>query len=203
MEKRDNYAIASANARRLFSDYDQEAIIRKLKLEADETYIYTALFGERYRIRRSNADMERFLNGQWVEANSFGEVLTMLDLVCCCREDRFLRGKWKNMLAFGLQFHTNLMEDRNPTADFFEHNAPRYAAACEAFGGRKFPQGDLSYTFEVFDGLGMTVQLWFGDDEFPAQIRYLWDENADMYIKYETMYYAVGLWERRIRDLMG
>lgn len=202
MEKRDNYAIASANARKLFLQYDQEPLIRKLNMKHDEDYLYTSLFCEEYRIHRRTADVERLVGDSWVDANSFGEVLTLMDLICCSRENRHLAGKWKNMLEFGHLFHTNLMEERNPTAEFFEQNAARYAAACEAFGGVRFAKGDCSYTFPVFDGLAMTVQLWFGDEEFPAQIRYLWDENADMYIKYETMYYAVGLWERRIRALM-
>ena len=46
------------------------------------------------------------------------------------------------------------------------------------------------------------VQLWFGDEEFPASLRYLWDENALMYLKYETMYFARALLLRRIREKM-
>ena len=34
------------------------------------------------------------------------------------------------------------------------------------------------------------IQLWFGDEDFPASLRLLWDENALMYLKYETMYFA-------------
>ena len=34
-------------------------------------------------------------------------------------------------------------------------------------------------------------------------LRLLWDENALMYLKYETMYFAVGLLRQRFRELMG
>ena len=37
------------------------------------------------------------------------------------------------------------------------------------------------------------LQLWFGDEEFPPNLRILWDENALMYLRYETMYFAKGL----------
>ena len=62
--------------------------------------------------------------------------------------------------------------------------------------------GDLAYSVELFDGLSILVQLWFGDEEFPASVRYLWDENALMYIKYETMYFAKGLLLQEIEERM-
>ena len=46
------------------------------------------------------------------------------------------------------------------------------------------------------------MQLWFGDEEFPANLRYLWDENALMYLKYETMYFAKALLLHRLWDEM-
>jgi len=46
------------------------------------------------------------------------------------------------------------------------------------------------------------VQLWFGEEEFPACLRLLWDENALMYIKYETMYFAKGLLLKKIEERM-
>ena len=52
------------------------------------------------------------------------------------------------------------------------------------------PTGDIAYSIEVFDGLPLMIQLWFGDEDFPARMRLLWDENALMYLKYETMYFA-------------
>ena len=61
---------------------------------------------------------------------------------------------------------------------------------------------DLSFSFEVFDALPLAIQFWHGDDEFAPRLRYLWDENAKMYIRYETMYFAVGLLLRRIKENM-
>lgn len=202
MEKWDNYAIQAGYARQLFLNYDQEALIRKLNLPNDADYLYTKLFGEPYRIHRRTADISRKVGAEWVDANSFGESLTLLDLVCCCREERFLGPNWKNMTAFGLQFHQNLNEGRNPEAEYYEQHLESYRSACGAMGGKPFPQGDASYAFEVFDGLEVAVQLWLGDDEFPAQLRYLWNENANMYLKYETMYYALGLLRQRIAKYM-
>lgn len=203
MERRDNYAIAAAQARQLFMNYDHEKLARKLHTQLDGDYLYARMFGEQYRIHRRDGSISRLCSGDWVDANSFEESLTLLDLVCECAENRFLTGRWKSLQDFGLQVHRNLMgERRDPWADRFEREAEKFAKSCEAMGGEKFPLGDVAYSIEIFDGLRILVQLWFGEEEFPAQLRWLWDENALMYIKYETMYYAINLLLKRLDQKM-
>ena len=65
------------------------------------------------------------------------------------------------------------------------------------------PQGDIAYAIELLDGLRIGVQLWFGDEEFPANLRLLWDENALRYIRYETTWFAAGVLRARLREIMG
>lgn len=203
MERRDNYAIQAQQAKGLFLRYNAEALAAKLHAKLDETYLYTKMLGEDYRIHRETGDVSRLLDGAWVSANSFGEVMTLLDLVCDCREDRFLTGRWKSMTSFGLQFHQNLAENQpDPFAAMLESRADDFHRAAEQLGGEPFDKGDTAYAFDLFDGMRVCLQLWFGDDEFPAQIRWLWEENALMYIKYETMYYAVGLLKSRLEEKM-
>ena len=67
----------------------------------------------------------------------------------------------------------------------------------------RLSQGDVGYGIVLFDGLKIGIQLWLGDEEFPSALKYMWDENALMYIRYETMYYAVGLLRRWIMEEMG
>ena len=200
----DNYQIQAAQAKQRFLDYDQQKLIGKLKLAADDLYLYPVLLGSTYRLSRKNGDLERLADDTWVDANSFAEVMTILDLVCDSREDRRLAGRWKNMSAFGLLFHQNLLEGaRDPWAERFEQDPEGFRRACTGLGGRALDIGDIAYAIEVFDGLEMVLQLWFGDEEFPASLRFLWDENALMYIKYETMYYAKGLLLERIGERMA
>ena len=203
MARVDNYAVQASLARQRFLNYDQQALIRKLQLKYDEDHLYTTMLGEAYRIHRRTGDIQRQFRDNWVDANSFSETLTLLDLVCDSREDRYLRFRWKNMNDFGLMFHTNLLEQaKDPWADSFEQDPEGFRRACEALGGIPFEKGDIAYILEVFDGLPLVIQLWFGDEEFPAGLRFLWDENALMYIKYETMHYAKGLLLQRIREYM-
>ena len=203
MERRDNYRIQADQAKQRFLEYDQEALIRKLQLESDDTCLYTSLFRQPYRIHRKTGSIQRLHDGNWIDGNSFGEVMTLLDLVCDSREDRFVKGSWKNMPSFGLMFHQNLLEDSpDPWAERFARDPEGLARVCESLGGQKLPQGDVCYAIEVFDGLPIAIQLWLGDEEFPSALRFLWDENATMYLKYETMYYARSLLMQRILENM-
>ena len=90
MELRDNYQIQARQAKTVFLSRDQQALIGKLKLQADEDYLYTALFSCPYRIHRQTGDLQRLQAGAWVDANSHSEVMTLLDLVCDSRPDRCL-----------------------------------------------------------------------------------------------------------------
>ena len=202
MERRDNYAITVQRAKALFLEYDQAALARKLKAELDESYLYTAFLSEPCRIHRTTGDISRFTQGSWVADNSFGLVLTLLDLVCDSREDRHPTGNWKNMRDFGHGFHQQMLEQRDPWAERFQENPQAFASACKRLGGEQYPLGDVAYSIPVFEDLKLLVQLWFGDEEFPAQLRYLWDENALQYLKYETMYYAIPLILKRIEENM-
>ena len=202
MERRDNYAITAARVRQLFAEYDQQALARKVGAKLDGEYFYVDFLSERYRIHRLTGDISRFHGDAWVEANSFGEVLTLMDLICDSREDRHPTGNWRNMRDFGHGFHQQLLEQRDPWAERFQEQLEMFAKACEALGGEKYPLGDVAYALPVFGDLRVLIQLWFGDEEFPAQLRYLWDENALMYLKYETMFYAVPLVLKRIQEQM-
>lgn len=203
MKRTDNYLIQAQQAKAWFLTYDQQTLIDKLRLEADEQFLYTSLLHSPYRICRATGDLERLERGAWVDANSYEEVMTLLDLVCDSQENRYLSGKWKNMSAFGLMFHQNLLENvRDPWAEKFQKDLDGFRRACLALGGTPLPSGDAAYAIELFDGLPIAVQLWLGDEDFPANLRLLWDENAKMYIRYETMFFARALLLRAIAEEM-
>ena len=203
MERVDNYQIQTQQAKKRFLSYDQQKLIEKLKLKYDAEFLYVKMLCKLYRLNRTSGDLESWDGTDWQDSNTFGEVLTLLDLVCDSREGRYLSCRWKNMQSFGLMFHQNLLEkDRDPWADRFQQDPEGLRKACLALGGQPLPQGDVAYAIELFDGLPIALQFWEGDEEFPPRLRFLWDENALMYIKYETMYYAVNLLMDRIRELM-
>ena len=203
MARVNNYLIQAQQAKQRFLTYDHEQLIQKLRLAYDENYLYVTLLSRPYRIKRLTGNMEKETSSGWEAADSYEETMTLLDLVCDSKDNRFLTGKWKNMTDFGLMFHRNLLENKtDPLAEKFQAAPDAFRTACEKLGGKPFPQGDIAYAIELFDGLSILVQLWFGDEEFPATLRFLWDENALMYIRYETMYFAKGLLLQEIESLM-
>lgn len=200
----DNYKIQAAQAKKLFLTYDQQELIRRCSLRHDETYLYTELLTYPYRIHRQTGDMERLVDGCWVDGNSFNEVMTILDWLCDSRADRYITGRWINLVTHGHYFHRQLQEDTgDPDALLFDSRPEAFTAACQALKGEKMAGADISYAIDMIDGLRVLVQLWHGDDEFPPNLRLLWDENTERYLRYETTWFAVGLLLRRIKEKMA
>ncbi len=190
----DNYEKAAQKAKQLFLSYNQQKIIEKFHLPFDDSYLYPTFLGSVHRLSRTDGSLQRREGETWVSADSFEEVMTLLDLLCDSRDDRYLTGKWQTTQNFGHQFHRNLLEDqKDPLAERFDKEPELFRTACEALKGRPFPGGDMGYAIELFDGLEIGIRFWFSDMDFPANLRFFWDENALMYLKYETMHYAIGL----------
>ena len=199
MARLNNYLIQAAQAKQRFLTYDQQRLIEKFHLQADEGYLYVNLLCKLYRICRKSGDMWYREGDSWRDGNSYEEVMTLLDLLCDSREDRWIAGRWKNMQAFGQQFHRNLLEERvDPFALVIDGNPEGFCRACRLLGGAELPGADLSFQMEVFDGLPVALRFWHGDEEFAPQLRWLWDENASMYLRYETMYFAIELLRQEI-----
>lgn len=202
-EKQNNYQIQAMQAKKLFLTYDQQELIQRCYLRFDEQYFYTNFLSEEYRICRKTGDMERLHHGKWIDGNGFGEVMTILDWLCDSRAERYITGRWINLVNQGHYFHRNLQEDSaNPDAILFDQHPEAFSAACEALKGEKLPGSDIGYAIELIDGLRILVQLWHGDEEFPPRLRFLWDENTHRYIRYETTWFALGLLTERIREQM-
>ncbi len=202
-QRRNNYQIQAQQAKAHFLTYDQQELIARCGLRWDQDFLYLTMLSEPYRIARATGDMERFHGGVWIDGNSFHEVMTILDWLCDSRPDRYITGRWINIVSHGNYFHGSLQEEGNhPNARLFDQNPEAFAAACQALRGEKLPGADVSYAIELLDGLRVLVQLWHGDEEFSPRLRCLWDENTCRYLRYETTWYAIGLLMERIRENM-
>ena len=202
MERTNNYLLQAQAAKRHFLDYDQEKLIKKFELDHDEDYFHTKLFDCRYRICRTSGDMQRLDGEVWVDGNSYEEVMTLLDLLCDSSDTRHLCGVWQNLQSFGMQFHQNLLEEgRDAFAQRIDGNPELLHRAAAALGAEKLNGGDMGYSFDFFEELKIGLLFWYGDEEFAPRVRYLMDGNAKQYLRYETMWFAVTLLRRRIREL--
>lgn len=204
-DDRNNYAIQADYAKGLFLQYDQEEIIRKLSLKADEDYLYLPFLGWEYRVHRITASVEkRNDGGEFADGNSFEEVLTIFDYLCYSKAGAQLTGEWVTLASLGRNIHSG-----NGGRDFFSATAkmlePYEERLDEAFvrlGGRKMPVGEPGYVLFAFPVLPVYVQYWRGDEEFPPQLRFLFDAKADEIIHYETMYYLIGVFVQRLMALL-
>lgn len=199
MARTNNYLMQAQQAKRHFLTYDQDKLIAKFNLTADEAFLYVKLLCKQYRLDRKTGDLFRREGTHWQDGNSFEEVMTLLDLLCDSRDDRHLSGRWRSMQSFGLEFHQNLLENRRDgLADYFDAHPEKLRQSCLALNAEPIPGGDMGYAVELFDGLKIGILFWAGDEEFTPRFCYLWDENADQYIRYETMFYAVDLLRQRL-----
>ena len=202
MARVNNYLLQVAQAQQYFLRYDQQALVQKLKLRHDEDYLYATMLARQYRLNRKTGSLERQDGAAWLDANTHGEYMTLLDLICDSREDRYLACRFQNMSVFGRVFHSGMLESRDPFAEMVQEHQEAFRQACVALHGEPLNMGDICYAIELFDGLPIALQFWEGDDEFPPKVNVLWDENALMYLKYETMWFAVGMLKQRITDIM-
>ena len=200
-QRRNNYDIQASQAKKLFLTYDQQEIITRCRLAFDESHFYIRFLGSQYRINRQNGDVEREEAIGWQDANSFEEVMTILDWLCDSRKDRFIAGKWVNIVTQNHAIHRDLQEDgEDPLAVMFDKDPGGFDRACCALGGIRQSGADQSYVIELVDDLQILVQLWHGDEEFAPRLRLLWDENATRYIRYETTWYAAALLRQRLLE---
>ena len=204
MARTNNYLIQAQQAKERFLTYDQQKLTNKFGLQSDAQYLYVRLLRRLYRIDRASGDLQYREGDCWQDGNTYEEVMTLLDLLCDSRDDRCLSGQWQSMQTFGLQFHQNLLEERqDPFASRIDRNPQLLHLAAARLDAEEVSGGDLGYAFELFDGLKIGLLFWHGDEEFYPRVRYLWDQNAKQYIRYETMYFAVELLRRRINQITG
>ena len=193
MARVNNYLIQAAQAKERFLTSDQQKLIEKFQLKWDEEHIYVNLLWRQYRIQRTTGNMEYQDGEAWADGNSYDEVMTLLDLLCDSRDDRCLTGKLASMASFGRLFYRSSYDEKpDPTAQWIQENLAAFQEVCARFG-TPVSGGDFGYAFNLFDGLNLGFHFWEGDDEFAPRLRFLWDENALQYLRFETMHMAVSL----------
>lgn len=69
----------------------------------------------------------------------------------------------------------------------FGDDVAGFLRAAEALGGRRLPLADHAFAFQVLPRLPMAVLLWEGDEEFPPEVRILFDSSAANYLPTEDL----------------
>lgn len=207
ISKRDNYEIQAERARALFLKEDQEKLIRKFNLKADQDYIYVPFMDMTYLIDRKSGNIKNTVdNVNFREDNGYNTTLTIFDYLCLSRDDRKLSGRWVSMQEMGNMSHANLLEGKGDIyakdAELFSAHRNELEMACEYLKGQRMPTGDVSYILKTFEDLPLYFQFWDGDEEFPPQLRFLWDTNTEQFVHYDAQFSIVRMVLGRLKEIM-
>ena len=198
-----NYDKMLASARALFVTYDQEALIRRWDLEHDDDRLYAEYLGQRLAIDRRTGALSHATEpgpGEYRAESFVNEGMALFDLLTHAALRPRPAGRWSSISALGGIIgagHDRTLSNE-PTAAKFLGRCDALARACERLGGTAAGKADVDYILPVFRDFGIRFQFWDGDDEFPANIKYLFDENALQYMHYETLWYVMNSLSQRL-----
>lgn len=187
----DNYARTLEYARKLFLGWDQQALIQRCHLRHDENNLYLNFLGEPWRIERGSGQIFSVADSS-IHAG-FSQALSIYDYLCRREALPPLSGRFcpVNSLPHVAQSNPNPGELHQAQANFLQAHLPALHTALRQIALSPFPKGDAACLFPVFDGFNAVFQFWEADEDFPPSICFLWDENAQGYLKYETLYYVM------------
>lgn len=199
-----NYEVMRNQMRGEFVKYDQEQMIQKFDLTYDEAYLYLTFVKKSYRIDRREGVItwseDQFLTV--VEAD-YNESMTIYDVLCYSKADCHLSGKFCPIHA--AKGVTRTMHAGSgmfqKTAERFQGRIEALRYACEALGEPADLIGDVAAKLEVFSFLPVIFQYWEGDDEFPPNLKFMFDENILDYMHFETVHFMMGHILRRIEEI--
>ena len=196
----DNYEVSRDRAQQYFLNFDQEKLLNTWHLRHDDAFIYLEFLGQSYRICRATGGVFRKKDGKQADFNA---VLSIFDLLCHESGEKNATGRFapvnslKGNAAVGVatDFHTSFAAhiDRDPEA--FRH-------ACERLGGKSVDMGDIGYRFPIFADLDVILKFYHSDEDFPASVTLLWEENMLQFVYYETVFYIAGALLRQLGEEM-
>lgn len=203
-----NYDLQVDIGRRIFMEYDQELLIRKFELRADESWIYLTYLNTPCRISRANGQIDELLEGTWTECRNFGTVMTIYDLLCYHKGDNAptLFHQWCTVGTFVVTGVTNTGTFTNKYAALFDGHVEELKAACEKLGGmmeKKIAGADVTCRIPVTPFFPVLLQFWESDEEFPAKLQLMWDRNTGSFLHFETTFYLQGDLIERLHRIIG
>ena len=191
--RQSNYDQVIENWRLKFLEMDQEELIRKFQLEADEEFLYIIYFSKRFRIDRKNGfitedgkspGFDTVMNIYNTFYYSAAHPVASGNLVAFRQVKRVypFEAAYRRTIIFRLQ-------------ELFAGKTEELRKACEALGGTLLPQGDVGYVLPVFPFLNIAVlfcepmrfYFWDRDEEFEAQANMLFDSEITEFMHEENV----------------
>lgn len=199
-----NYEIMRNRMRKEFVKYDQEKMIKKFNLNFNKDYLYLDFLCRNYRIDRKNGTVEWSKDGFLSASEAdYNESMTIYDVLCYSKDDCHLSGNFcplhmaKGMVRTMYGGDTKLFQN---TAVKFQGRTKQLAHACSVLGKPAGGAGDVAAVLQAFPFLPVMFQYWDGDDEFPPNMKFMFDENILDYMHFETVQFMTFHILKRIEE---
>ena len=183
--RQSNYDQVIENWRLKFLEMDQEELIRKFQLEADEEFLYIIYFSKRFRIDRKNGFITE--DGK---SPGFDTVMNIYNTFYYSAAHPVASGNLvafrqvKRVYPFEAAYRRTII---SRLQELFAGKAEELRKACEVLGGTLLPQGDVGYVLPVFPFLNIAVLFWDKDEEFEAQANMLFDSEITEFMHEENV----------------
>ncbi len=183
--RQSNYDQVIENWRLKFLEMDQEELIRKFQLEADEEFLYIIYFSKRFRIDRKTGFITE--DGK---SPGFDTVMNIYNTFYYSAAHPVASGNLvafrqvKRVYPFEAAYRRTII---SRLQELFSGKTEELRKACEALGGTLLPQGDVGYVLPVFPFLNIAVLFWDKDEEFEAQANMLFDSEITEFIHEENV----------------
>lgn len=197
-----NHEITKQRVMSGIGGYDTLKAIRQFGLLSDMRYLYVDFMTRHYRIDRMSGATEwsddRLFGAAGsvsVHEASFNEVLTIFDILFYSKEDASLCGEYTVMQNLSRVQTTASYAGKgafHKYEEFWDPQPEKLAAACERLGGIPVEKGDVSYRIPIFQNIDVILRFWQSDEDFPASMQFLFDQNLMQFMHYETTWYVVS-----------
>jgi len=200
------YAKMIPNAKAIFTQWDHNKIKRNFPcINMDKHYIYLNFIYEPYKLDRRTGDVWKLSRKTPEECSNPFEIISIMDMLCSEKE-LHLTNDWCPISHFAKYSSIGEKSEREIYGHYVEYlsdNIGPLHDACKALGGTEYTitkSADVCFKIDVFDYFPVIFQFWDRDEEFPAQIKILWDKNTMNYLLFETSYYVVACILERIKQ---
>lgn len=200
-----NYDLQVDVGKRIFLQHDQQALIRKYALAADENWIYLSYMHTPCRIGRKDGTIQECRQAQWWECRNYSTVMTIYDLLCYHQgvNAPVLSGQWCSVGTFIITGVQDTGTFTRKYASLFDGHVEELKAACGQLGGKLQPRmagADVTCRIPVTPFFPVLLQFWQGDEDFPAKLMLLWDRNSNHFLHFETTFYLQGDLLERLKN---
>ena len=183
--RQSNYDQVIENWRLKFLEMDQEELIRKFQLEADEEFLYIIYCSKRFRKKKKNGFITE--DGK---SPGFDTVMNIYNTFYYSAAHPVASGNLvafrqvKRVYPFEAAYRRTII---SRLQELFAGKTEELRKACEVLGGTLLPQGDVGYVLPVFPFLNIAVLFWDKDEEFEAQANMLFDSEITEFMHEENV----------------